>query len=442
MPRITHHGLFKRCDHTARSWPTCPDPWWFDFYHAGRGYRFSLNKEAKKPRGYRMDKAEAKTLQKTYQLQIEGGTFRLPPPVLTPAVQLTVGDVMDLYVTGHIKASTRKPAGQVVMKSYIKRLRAMPVPAAHGTTIALEAKTLDAVTAADLDVLRRDWMLETTAAQGGRTGPNRALKRLRHFWNWAIEQGHTERTPFKRAHVNTIHFAKEPGRTRRLEGDEEARLLQHATTPLIRVLMQAGLETGCRIGELLQLTWADVKWQQNALVLPATITKTGEARDIPLTQKLRALLELRQYAPDGTELGSGAAVFGNEVGEPVKYWRINQAWHDTCAAAGIQDLHFHDLRRELASTLRESGAPDHIVADVLGHANISTTSQYLKASRAGLKQYVQRLEVHRQQLATAQKQAAAQQRRAKTRKDSYVIRTQAGSTASKSTTKNPSKLLN
>ena len=48
----------------------------------------------------------------------------------------------------------------------------------------------------------------------------------------------------------------------------------------------------------------------------------------------------------------------------------------------ISELHFHDLRRELASTLRESGAPDHIVADVLGHANISTTSRYLKASRA------------------------------------------------------------
>jgi integrase len=182
--------------------------------------------------------------------------------------------------------------------------------------------------------------------------------------------------------VNVIHFAKEPGRTRRLEGDEEQRLLQHATTPMVNVLIRAGLEAGCRIGELLQLTWADVKWDQNVLLLPAAITKTDEARDIPLTQTLRALLELRQHAPDGTVFGPDAAVFGNEVGEPVKYWRVHQAWHATCAAAGITGLHFHDLRRELASTLRESGAPDHIVADVLGHANISTTSKYLKASRA------------------------------------------------------------
>lgn len=156
------------------------------------------------------------------------------------------------------------------------------------------------MTAADLDVLRRDWTLNTNAAQGGRTGPNRALKRLRHFFNWAVEKGYTERSPFKRGHVNTLHFAKEPGRTRRLEGDEEQRLLKAATTPLLKALIVAGLETGCRIRELLKLTWADVKLDANVLVLPAAITKTNEPRDVPITQHLRALLDMRgthQMAP-------------------------------------------------------------------------------------------------------------------------------------------------
>lgn len=185
-----------------------------------------------------------------------------------------------------------------------------------------------------------------------------------------------------------------------------------------------------------------MKWDQNALVLPATITKTGNARDIPLTQTLRALLELRRHAPDGTEHAADRFVFGNDVDEPVKYWRVNQAWRDTCAAATIADLHFHDLRRELASTLRESGAPDHIVADVLGHANISTTSQYLKASRAGLKTYMQRLEEHRIQMAAERKKAARQQRRAKARNDSHTIRTRAGSAPASPTAETASKLLN
>lgn len=193
------------------------------------------------------------------------------------------------------------------------------------------------------------------------------------------------------------------------------------------------------------LTWADIKWDQNALLLPAAITKTGEARDVPLTQNLRALLDMRRHAPDGTELGLEASVFGNEIGEPIKYWRVNQAWKDTCIAAGIEGLHFHDLRRELASTLRESGAPDHIVADVLGHANISTTSRYLKASRAGLAPYVQRFEQHRkQQQAAAEKAAkkAAKKKSGRIRTSFAHGAAERRSTAASAAAKNRAKSLN
>jgi integrase len=443
---MRHSGLFKRCGHSVRAWPTCADPWWFRFHHGGHEYRFSLNKEERKPPDYEMDKDEARKLYDKYRYQIREGEFRKQPTTLSADVRLTVGDVMKQYLDSHVRSAERKKAGQVVMEAYVKRLGAMHVPAANGTTIALDQKPIDAVTTADVDVLRRGWTLNTNAASGGRTGPIRALKRLRHFFNWAIEKGHIERTPFKRGDQTVVHFAKEPGRTRRLEGDEEQRLLKHAATPLVRALIVAGLESGCRIGELLQLTWRDVKWDHGVLLLPAAITKTSEPRDIPLTQKLRALLDVRKHAPDGSEHGADAFVFGDEFGLPVKYWRVNQAWHATCDAAGIEwrkhdgveGLNFHDLRRELASTLRESGAPDHIVADVLGHADISTTSRYLKASRAGLKRYVERLEQHRREVAAQRKAEQKKQRR----KDSHTVRTRGARTASNPSVENPSKTLN
>jgi predicted transcriptional regulator len=109
-------------------------------------------------------------------------------------------------------------------------------------------------------------------------------------------------------------------------------------------------------------------------------------------------------------------------------------------------LHFHDLRRELASTLRESGAPDHIVADVLGHANISTTSRYLKASRAGLKQYMQRLEEHREHVAAQkkadEKKAARKQRNAKRAAIRTSFAHAAENGGSGRATKTAAKLLN
>ena len=61
----------------------------------------------------------------------------------------------------------------------------------------------------------------------------------------------------------------------------------------------------------------------------------------------------------------------------------------------LTDLHVHDLRREFACRLRESGAPDHEVAAWLGHANISTTSIYLKTNRVTLQKAAKRFDRQR-----------------------------------------------
>ena len=70
-------------------------------------------------------------------------------------------------------------------------------------------------------------------------------------------------------------------------------------------------------------------------------------------------------------------------------------WEKLCTAVEITDLHVHDLRREFACRLRESGAPDHEVAAWLGHANISTTSIYLKTNRVTLQKAAKRFDRQR-----------------------------------------------
>lgn len=80
------------------------------------------------------------------------------------------------------------------------------------------------------------------------------------------------------------------------------------------------------------------------------------------------------------------------AGEPIK--SIKTAWKLACRRAGIAGLHFQDLRREAASTLLEGHAPDHAVKDILGHANIRTTSTYLATTRRGLHDVIRRFEAH------------------------------------------------
>jgi len=270
------------------------------------------------------------------------------------------------------------------MKWYLTAALNTMVPAPAGMRVRLGEKSIGSVTTEDVEAIRGGWKRRDTGTQEGRIGADRVLKRLRHFFNWAIEKGYADQTPFRRHGVALVHFAREKGRTRRLDPGEEAALLKHAP-PLLHALIVAALETGMRKGELLQLRWHDVHWTHDALLLPAAITKTDTARDVPMTQRLKAVLEMRKHSPDGCEQPASAFVFGNEVGEPTK--DIRDEWLQTCKAAGIAGLHFHDLRREFASRLRETpGVTDHHVRDWLGHADLATTSRYLATTRAGLQQ--------------------------------------------------------
>ena len=83
-------------------------------------------------------------------------------------------------------------------------------------------------------------------------------------------------------------------------------------------------------------------------------------------------------------------MFGDECGEQVASSKT--AWNATCRRAQIVGLRFHDLRREFACRLLESGAEQHDVRDFLGHANITTTSRYLASTPVRLEQALARME--------------------------------------------------
>ena len=124
--------------------------------------------------------------------------------------------------------------------------------------------------------------------------------------------------------------------------------------------------------------------------LPASGRVGVYTRVIPVSSELRAVLEMRRTDPKGEEFSPDAYVFGNAVGE--RRVTIKTAWRNTCRRAGIRDLHFHDLRREFACRLLESSADLHDVRDFLGHANITTTSRYLRSSPVRLARALERME--------------------------------------------------
>jgi integrase len=373
--RVRRHrngNLYKKCSCPRSAWAkTCPHPWHFALAYKGRRHRVPLHKVAGKAATEPMSKSEAERWATRLRTQIWEGQWDRPAQ---PETRLTFDDLAALFE----KARTERG------KDYhLAPVRHAVIPTARGGTLRFGTLQLATITTADIEALRTLWLTRRPQGKQGRVGANRMLAALRGCLNWAIAKGYLDATPFKRHGVTVVKLdtrAENP-RERRLEGDEEQRLLAHAE-PLMRDVIVALLETGCRQGELRSLQFSQVRWTENVFLLPADKTKTRRARVVPITAKLREVLERRQIGPDGQTLGPGCYVFGTEVGE--RRCRFDEAWRRACAAAGIENLHLHDLRREFASRLLESGANSALVRDWLGHASLTMTSRYLATTAVGL----------------------------------------------------------
>jgi integrase len=359
-------------------------------------------------------KAEAARWRDRLRIEIRSGQFGAD----VPAGGLTFGDVVKNYLSDYVYTPTRKPDAAETFEVHCRILLRTTIPGPRGVRVALKDKPIGEITRADVEAIRSERRRAFTEAasdasggrhasdrptvrrpgtKGGEVGLNRLLARLRHIFSWSIQRGYITASPFRLNGQTVIHLESkaEGARQRRLQPGEEQRLLD-AAPALMRALIIAALSTGCRIGELLGLRWSDVRRHEQgeptAIVLPAHRTKTNRPRVLPVGIRLRAVLAMRQTDPAGAPLPGSAFVFGNEVGEQTSKATLRAMWDATRAAAGIEDLHVHDLRREFASRLLESSAGLHDVMTYLGHSNVTTTSRYLESTPVRLERALAQME--------------------------------------------------
>jgi integrase len=451
MPK-GYDGLRKRCGCPPGKWARCRHEWQFYRKLKGREYRESLHRRAGLAADQVMSKTEAEGWRDKLRDQIRDGTYR---PIGTPdpeaIAKQTVDDVLDRYVTDHVNKPGRRPGAKKNMESHIRLLRTTAIKIGRESipfgALAfrdITEDTIEALREARRHALRAAGERAATAKadttgtlvepriqpleKQGEVGINRMLARLRHVFTYAVRKKIVAATPFRKGDVTMVQLATEfeRGRTRRLASGEEAKLLHHANDHL-RGLITAALETGCRLGELLGLRWSDVLWTDERkptmkrFQLAAERTKTARTRTLPISARLRAVLEMRRHVPEQyrkltgrDEYPADAHIFGNEVGQRVQ--RVTRAWAATVLRAHGQtpeytkthalaaksrehlrkiNLHFHDLRREFASRMMESGGTLHEVQAWLGHASITMTARYLGVTDAGLQRSLDRFETMR-----------------------------------------------
>ena len=278
---------------------------------------------------------------------------------------------------------------------------------APGTEQAYGTRTLATITEDDLEVFFAR-LSERGLAQSTR---NKYVQMLKSLFRWATRKGYLSRDPA--ADSDVLKRRKVAQRERRLEPDEEQKLLDHAGPHRQRLIIGA-IESCCRKGELLALTWRDVALDRREITVRAETSKTKPGRVIPISARLSAVLEHAKTGPTGRDFEPDDFVFGDAIGRRLT--NIAKAW-ETCLlkahghtprwvgnnalapesreALSAIGLVFHDLRHEGGSRLLESGWPLRNVSHMLGHANIAQTSTYLNATKVGLQEAMRRLDATR-----------------------------------------------
>jgi integrase len=114
--------------------------------------------------------------------------------------------------------------------------------------------------------------------------------------------------------------------------------------------------TGLRLGDLLRLSWSHIQDDQIAI----STSKSNHRRQaiIPLYDGLRDVLaRIPKRA---------TTVLTNSLGRPWTPSGFGSSFHRTKIAAGIGDLHFHDLRGTAATKFYVAGLPERVIAEILG----------------------------------------------------------------------------
>ena len=158
----------------------------------------------------------------------------------------------------------------------------------------------------------------------------------------------------------------------------EAERLINACEPDFRALVRAGLETGCRYGELTRLEVCD--FNPDASTLAIRQSKSGKPRHVVLTEEGAAFFRRHCAGRSGHELmfrhGDGGAWQKSEQARPMA---------EACRARKIKPaISFHILRHTWASLAVMNGVPLLVVAKNLGHTDTPHGREALRPSGAEL----------------------------------------------------------
>jgi integrase len=182
---------------------------------------------------------------------------------------------------------------------------------------------------------------------------NRDLSVLRHILYWAVDEQLLTANPLAR-----LKMARERHTQRQVLSVAEEQLLLDAAKDHLRIMIITALDTGMRRGEITSQRWEDIDFSRKLLFVTHSKTPEGEAREIPLTERLLELL-LQKRKAEGIIIGFR--------GQPVRI--VKRTWKTALKNAGLRHVRFHDLRHTFNTRLMEAGVLQEVRMALMGHSS-------------------------------------------------------------------------
>lgn len=295
----------------------------------------------------------------------------------------TFGELIERYQENY----QHQPSFKNWKKSCIKRFKGF-----FG-----EETLLAAIRYYDLERYRNHLRLKPTISKQGRQDStiNKEMSCLHHMFTKANEWEMIETSPFNKG--KTLLVKENNQRLRFLNLEEIQRLIAACPNHLRKIVICA-INTGMRRGEILDLTWSQVR---NGFIYLQK-TKTNESRQIPINDNLENLFreirveqELRSqyvftYATGEERIVGIVPVKERKKPAPVpdRLNSIKNSFRRALIAAEIYDFRFHDLRHTFASQMIMHGASLKDVQEILGHKTMTMTLRYAHLSQEHKKKAV------------------------------------------------------
>lgn len=304
--------------------------YWIAFYCKGKEYRTSAKTEKKR---------RAEELLAFYLGQVARGEF-------AGFQQQTVLTLSDLLTLALDDAEVRE-----LRDVYHMRFRAEHLKAFFGAETPAESITEAAIARYAAARRKQGRKLSTI---------NRELAVLRRALRLAKKRHLLKELPdidrFPEHNVRQVFF----------DSDVYEAILEHLPDDLQDVVRFAYL-TGWRRGQILKLEWSDV--HHDVIRLSGTTVKHKDTQVLSLTGELAEIIERRRRVrhPDAPW------VFHRE-GQPIRDFR--GAWKQALEKAGVENYHFHDLRRTATRNMALAGVPEKHIMQVTGHKTRHMMDRY------------------------------------------------------------------